>query len=391
MGQGGLGQAGRRTPSVRRAVRPPENPTRRGALNVMHDIFGTRFYSRQKAAWHNLGETFALDADVSVTDAVSRTAVGIEVEAAPLHYVLDGEPHPTDQRAIVRRPTADDPEHRLFGVASENWTVAQYLDYAKALDPLSDTFPVETCGVLRGGETLFLSLRGDSFAVQSVDEVENYFVCVLSQVPGKGHRVLFTPRRVVCQNTLTLGIRQAQVNLRVPHTGDPTGTVAFAAQLVAEMTRATEKVEAYFEAMAKTAVDSEGVETILRSAFPEPPMPAKVRLFQSLSAQQLAVMKGGHLNQAIMDAEGAMESWVVATDRVRQIRDGARVLYAKFNSEHPHLARTVWAAYNACTETSDWREGRGNVDHSAVFGPRSQEKVRAFKTALDLTTGFSSN
>lgn len=357
----------------------------------MHEIFGNRFYSRQKAAWHRLGETFDLDDEVSVVDAVGKTAVGVEIDAAPLKYVYEGEAYQTDQRAIIRKPTHDDPEPRVFGIASENWTVAQYLDYAKALDPLSEAFPVETCGVLKGGETLFLSLRGDAFAVQSVDEIENYFVCVLSQVPGKGHRVLFTPRRVVCQNTLSLGIRQATINLRIPHTGDPTGTVAFAAQLVTEMTRATEKVQAYFEAMSKTPVGEEGLDRILKEAFPEPAMPAKVRLFQNLTPQQLGVMKNSSLNQAIMDAEAAMESWVTSTDRVRQIRDGARVLYSKFNDEHPQFARTVWAAYNAATETSDWREGRGDVDHSVVFGPRAQEKVRAFRAAIELAVGLSMN
>lgn len=357
----------------------------------MHEIFGNRFYSRQKAAWHRLGETFDLDDEVSVVDAVGKTAVGIEIDAAPLKYVYEGEVFETDQRAIIRKPTPDDSEPRVFGIASEHWHVAQYLDYAKALDPLSETFPVETCGVLKGGETLFLSLRGDAFAVQSVDEIENYFVCVLSQMPGKGHRVLFTPRRVVCQNTLSLGIRQATINLRIPHTGDPTGTVAFAAQLVTEMTRATEKVQAYFEAMAKTPVGEEGLDRILKEAFPEPAMPAKVRLFQNITPQQLGVMKNSSLNQAIMDAEAAMEAWVTSTDRVRQIRDGARVLYSKFNDEHPQFARTVWAAYNAATETSDWREGRGDVDHSVVFGPRAQEKVRAFRVATELALGLSMN
>ncbi len=357
----------------------------------MHEIFGNRFYSRQKAAWHGLGETFALDERVSVVDAVSKTAVGIEIDAVPLKYVYEGQAYETDHRAIIRKPTADDPEPRVFGVATEQWHVAQYLDYARALDPLSETFPVETCGVLKGGETLFLSLRGSAFAVRDVDEIENYFVCVLSHVPGSGHRVLFTPRRVVCQNTLTLGVRQATINLRVTHTGDPTGTVAFAAQLVTEMTRATEKVAAYFEAMAKTPVGDEGLDRLLKAAFPEPPVPAKVRLFQNLTPQQIAVMKNSRLNQAILDAERGMEAWVLATDRVRTIRDGARVLYARFNDEHPGFARTVWAAYNACTETSDWREGKGDVNHSVVFGPRAQEKVRAFKAALELTTGVSLN
>lgn len=357
----------------------------------MHEIFGNRFYSRQKAAWHRLGETFALDEEVTVVDAVSKTAVGIEIDAVPLKYVYQGEAYETDQRAIIRKPTTEDPEPRVFGIATENWHVAQYLDYARALDPLSETFPVETCGILKNGETLFLALRGESFAVRDVDEIENYFVCVLNQVPGKGHRILFTPRRVVCRNTLNLGIRQATINLRVPHTGDPTQMVAFAAQLVTEMTRATDKVAAYFEAMSKTPVGEDGLEKLLKAAFPEPPVPAKVRLWQNLSPQQVAVMKESKLNAAILDAERAMEAWVTASDRVLKIRDGAKVLYRKFNDEHPQFAGTVWAAYNSATETSDWREGRGNVDYSAVFGPRAQEKVRAFKAALELVTGASLN
>jgi hypothetical protein len=276
-------------------------------------------------------------------------------------------------------------------MASEHWQVAQYLDYAKALDPLSETFPVETCGVLRGGETLFLALRGDSFAVQHVDEIEQFFVAVLNQVPGKGHRILYTPRRVTCSNTLSLGIRQATINLRVPHTGDPTQMVAFAAQLVTEMTRATEKVAAYFEAMAKTPVGDDGLEVILKTAFPEPPVPAKVRLWQNLSPQQIAVMKESRLSAAILDAERAMEAWVTASERVLKIREGAKVLYRKFCDEHPQFAGTVWAAYNSVTETSDWRKERGNVAESVLFGPRAQEKVRAFKAALELVTNGSLN
>ena len=220
----------------------------------MHEIFGSRFYSRQVAAWHGLGETFPLDEHVSAVDAVGRVAAGVEIDAVPLSFVYDGEVHETEQRAIIRKPTADDPEPRVFGVATDGWHVAQYLDYARALDPLSETYPVETCGLLKQGQTLFLALRGSSFAVRHVDEIENYFVAVLSQEPGKGHRILFTPRRVVCRNTLSLGIRQATINLRVPHTGDPTQMVAFAAQLVAEMKQATEKVAAYFEAMTKVPV-----------------------------------------------------------------------------------------------------------------------------------------
>ena len=81
----------------------------------------------------------------------------------------------------------------------------------------------------------------------------------------------------------------------------------------------------------------------------------------------------------------------MASDRVLKIREGAQVLYHKFNDEHPQFAGTVWAAYNAATETSDWREGRGSVDYSTVFGPRAQEKVRAFKAALELCTRMSMN
>jgi hypothetical protein len=48
-----------------------------------------------------------------------------------------------------------------------------------------------------------------------------------------------------------------------------------------------------------------------------------------------------------------------------------------------NLRGTVWAAYNAVTEVSDWREGR-NADESALFGSRAQEKSRAFNAAYAL-------
>ena len=69
----------------------------------MHEIFGKRFYSRLKAAWHRLGETFDLDEKVSVVDAVSKTTVGVEIDAAPLSYVYEGTAYQTDVGEVALR------------------------------------------------------------------------------------------------------------------------------------------------------------------------------------------------------------------------------------------------------------------------------------------------
>jgi len=50
-----------------------------------------------------------------------------------------------------------------------------------------------------------------------------------------------------------------------------------------------------------------------------------------------------------------------------------------------HLRGSVWAAYNAVTEVSDWRESFGSdVGASVLFGNRAKEKQRAYAHALAL-------
>lgn len=48
-----------------------------------------------------------------------------------------------------------------------------------------------------------------------------------------------------------------------------------------------------------------------------------------------------------------------------------------------NLRGTVWAAYNAATEVSDWREGRG-AEVASVWGGRAREKASAFTEALQV-------
>jgi len=172
---------------------------------MAHRIFGSRFVSRKLKAWHNLGRVFDENDRVSIVDAVGEVTGGVTIEARPLFYTVgegdtaqslearDGNGKPL--AAVVRRPTPEDAEWRFFGTVSGNWTVEQFPAYAQALNALSDDFPVETCGLLSEGRTLFLALRGDGHDVGGTDPVENYFVVEISQDPGKAHGILYTPAR----------------------------------------------------------------------------------------------------------------------------------------------------------------------------------------------------
>jgi hypothetical protein len=287
----------------------------------------------------------------------------------------------SDHVAIVRKPTVDDPQPVVLGVTSDAWVAASYPELAGALDDLATTHKVETAGVLKRGGLAFLCFRAPDWSVRG-DEMRSYFAATFSLTPGVGHKVFHSPVRVVCWNTLTMAEGQATINLSVPHASDSLQRIQLASRLVSQFKESQERTRAIFGAFADRRITGAEAEAIFAAAFPNPPVPAKVRLIKSqLNEVEAEVFKRALTPDMLQGITTAQEQYDRACERAAALRNAAVEQFEKF--EPTILAGTAWAAYNAATEISDWREGRG-ADESALFGSRAKEKARAFGAALEL-------
>lgn len=357
---------------------------------MAHEIFGARFLSRGVSAWHNLGRVFDADTRTSLADAVSEVSTGIEHGTTPLFYEVDGARHDAGLRAVVRRPTAEDAETRVLGTVGRDYELRQFGDYAQALNPLSDEYPVETAGILRKGDQLFFALRAETTGVKGrrgpADEVSNYFVGLVNQRPGNAHSILHTPVRVVCANTLSMALGNNSVRVKIDHRAGAVDEMAAAASVVAAMKAGAEAGQAALTALARTAATPEQMDRVIRAAFPTPQRPRLLRLLGALTPEQVETMKGGTVAADKIDA--ARAAYEKTEAEAVAVRAAARERLDVFQQEFPHFAGTAWAVYNACTETADWRKGASAA--GSLFGDGAREKRRAFAACLDLA-GMNTN
>jgi hypothetical protein len=351
---------------------------------MAHEILGQRFLGRSKPAWHELGTVFPEEMEISASEAVEKVAGDIKIEVRPLKYtIFDGSrecPYDSGHRAVVRLATNDDPEPRVFGVVSGDWVHADYVSLARRLDALSKEYKVETAGLLKQGSLCFLSMRGVGFDVAG-DEMQDYYIVNLSNQPGVAHRVMAAPVRVVCNNTNTLAISYASINLSIPHSDLAEDRIAFAAELVSRFRSITAESRSIFEQFARTQITNDNLDLILAAAWPDPPMPKEVKLFAGVEGtkdEQIVQAAMGNRFGAMLKSKDA---WQRDTNRAHALRNAGIERFEAFDPAN--LRGTVWAAYNAVTEIADWRESFGNeVGASVLFGNRAQEKANAFKAAM---------
>ena len=349
---------------------------------MAHEILGERFMSRTEPAWHGLGRTFPENTVITASEAARQVAGDLLVEARPLFYMNEqGQQVPvSNYTAIVRGALPDDPQEKVFGVTTEKWHKVSYPDMARTLDELSKTYRVETCGLIKEGALCFLALKGPDFDVRG-DRMQDYFIANLSNMPGVAHKVMAAPVRVVCNNTNLLAERQASINLAVSHGKNAKNQIGLAATLVAKFREITSKSREVFDRFAATPITNENLRLVLEAAWPDPPMPTEVRMYQmALQSQEEGALQEA-LGRRFNTIVEAQDRWDNSRSRIANIRLEGESRFEAF--EPSRLRGTVWAAYNAVTELADWREGRG-ADEGSVWGARALEKTRAFAKALEL-------
>lgn len=370
---------------------------------MAHEILGNRFISRNRPAWHELGTLFGNDERLSAEEAVKRVAGDIDVRTFPVYFdipnrtliptlskdaaqELDPEENSEyevgDQVVVVRMPTHDDPKPKTFGIVGKNWIPDPYHVLASALNKLSDTYRVETAGLLKNGSICFLTLKGTPWDVKG-DPMESYFTATFSLKPGEGHRVIVTDVRTVCWNTMVAALAQSNITLRIKHGADAKQQIGLAGDLIVRFQEAQSKTKEMCEAFAAREVTVEECETVINAAFPEPTLPLKIQQFRNAcgSTEAYEIWRQSTDPNMMASVAAAEERFEQLMKRTVELRSTAKAQYSKF--EPTNMQGTLWAAYNACTEVSDWREGRGAAE-SSLFGNRATEKGHAFAAAVEL-------
>ena len=349
---------------------------------MTHEIFGERFIGARTPAWHNLGTVFT-DAP-TMTEALVRAKITYAVKKIPLlggWSMPDGTVKLVDPGvvALVREPTADDPEPRSLGTASNDFTVVQNHELAELLDPLSKEWPVETAGALREGAITFMTLDVGKFAVAG-DECAQYLLVSNGFDGTRSLEVRQTGIRVVCANTLAMAEGKSSVAFKLRHIGDVKREAEWYINLIAELRTGMKAAQERLAALGEAKVTHDEVKAIIDAAYLMPKTPQKLTVTNAASSE---AMNKELVKRLLEDTKGDVHKHQVDRDRAQMLRQAGYEMYEKLSDEFDRIAGTAWAAYNAVTETSTWREGP-NADESVMLGVRADEIGRAYDKAMTL-------
>lgn len=346
------------------------------------NIFGERFYGHRQPAWHGIGTV--MDENITATESMKVANIGFPVNKRPMWAELeDGTLLKTNSFAVVREPTFDDPEHRILSTVGKDWTPIQAWELAKMLDPISEKYPVETVGALGNGEKVFFTLDAGGTKIAGEDH-QLYYLVADHRDGGGALSIAFTPVRVVCQNTLTIGLSSAKVSVSLSHHSTIKADAEWYTGLFGQMMNAKETVTAVMNTLAEVSVKKDDIDRIIKSAYKDASQPRKLKLSNGIKPDDVPASVWSTL---LNDKKEWEREWEKRQDRVESLRKGATERFEVFNDEFPNLAYTPWAGWQAVVETEDYRKGHSDALSSAVFGDRAETKGRAFSTALEIAKG----
>ncbi|MFJ3176055.1 DUF932 domain-containing protein [Streptomyces roseus] len=232
------------------------------------------FVSARESAWHKLG-TVTAEA-LTAEDAMRLAALdGWNVRLIALHAteltaegttLLDVPNH----RASVRtHPKTGRPE--TLGVVGPDYTPVQNEEHAEFLNFLADESGAhfETAGSLREGRQVFLTMKlPQTMTIGGSDNVDLHIAAFNSHDGSGAFRIVVTPVRVVCANTLRAGLRNAKSSYTVRHTSGARGRIAQARQALGLTFKYAEEFEKAGQRMLDVEMSTPGLRKIVDELWP---------------------------------------------------------------------------------------------------------------------------
>lgn len=179
--------------------------------------FSSGVFCYNKPAWHRLG--IVVDGTLSAREAFRVAHADFQVAGRPV-FDADMQPIPGYQ-AITRMDTG-----RTLSVMTETYTPIQNESLIRIAEALHEDINMDAVCVLSDGKkvTFTARIRGAEGDVVPGDPVQQYLIGCTSHDGSIPFQLLFSPIRVVCQNTLSaaLGLasnqRHRDNSIRIRHT-----------------------------------------------------------------------------------------------------------------------------------------------------------------------------
>ena len=302
-------------------------------------------------------------------------------EAAGITWTVSKRPSYTIETPVWNEGVGlmNDPNHNhivrddtnaILGVCSpEGWHPFQNTEIMQFYKKFcaAGQMQMETAGSLRDGKDIWaLAKYSDGFTLPGGDEIKGYCLVSNSHKPGKAFKILNTPIRVVCWNTLGLALRNSTALgglFSVAHRVVLTDAVFKEAEKTLGL--ATEQLASFqqqTEFLASKQIKSEQFERFVAQLF----------------AQDLLQDE---------QAKGFDGNIIPLRDQFRNGTQAQKVYDAFEDSPGADLKSakgTYWGAVNAVTYAMDHQGAGQHALHDAWFGRKATHKRDALTLATEM-------
>lgn len=259
-----------------------------------------------------------------------------------------------------------------LGIVKERYTPVQNIEAFKFFDGAigKDKAIWQTAGFFGNGERIFVSAKLPKNIFVKGDPVDNYLVFTTSHDGTSGVKILFTPIRVVCQNTLNAAIKGSTNYVSFRHTSSVHSNLDIAAEILGICEQRRVYLEHQFEALSKIKIKDSNAQDVFASVI------LTENEFDALSAT-------GHTVQQLIDRNYmAMQDANISTKKMNAL--GFMNDYYFNGPGQKEILGTGWGVYNAVTgyySNVDNSIGTKRMD-SLLFGDKSRKIQQAGDTIL---------
>ena len=303
--------------------------------------------------WHGLGNP--VPNAMTSKEAIEAASMDWNVITTPVYINLNGEHlQVPDKAAIIREDTQE-----VFNILSDRYTPVQNVEAFQFFDAVvaAGSAIYHTVGSLDGGRRVWIAAKlPTTLKVTNQDLIEKYILLSNSHDGTKALTMQLTPIRVVCNNTLSVALKEKTTRFYGRHTPNILSRAKNAQELLGLS-------EAYFQLFM------DGVTALAAKKMKESDMQAML--------VQLFKLEEHKVDERKMRAE---TEYSVA--KVRELFESGK------GNDLKGVKGTAWAAYNAVTEFVDsYRlvgKGMGSKDSTTLATADRRVDASWFGKGADL-------
>ena len=246
----------------------------------------TTFVSKQELSWHSLGRVVD---SMNSAECMKQAGLDFTVELAPMFAGIGNSitkeqskikeiaarsgKSPNDiYRELAKVPNAfatyRTDTNQVLGTVGNRYEIIQNIEAFDFFDEVigEGHAQYETAGALGDGQTIFITAKLPENLLVNKEDIDKYLLFTMSHDGTSSIKVMFTPIRVVCNNTLSWALK-GQGAVTIKHTANARNRLDVAHKILGIDKISSQKYAEIFNRFQAVKISDEELEKFVDKTF----------------------------------------------------------------------------------------------------------------------------